>query len=97
MIPDSRVAYFFLEGKGSAATGRIAENQALKNGAYGAHANLRSLMTAITAKVLGEACARMDVEQFEEDVDLSDEEGNEYHGDDHATEDLEDNEGTDSE
>ncbi|RYP90102.1 hypothetical protein DL770_003794 [Monosporascus sp. CRB-9-2] len=39
--------------------------------------DLSSLVAAATAKGLGEACGRLSVEQFEEDTDLSDEEGDE--------------------
>ncbi|RYP17863.1 hypothetical protein DL765_004261 [Monosporascus sp. GIB2] len=59
--------------------------------------DLSSLAIAVTAKALGEACTRLGAEQFEEDAGLSDEEGDEYHGDDDGTEDPEDNKETDSE
>ncbi|RYP54666.1 hypothetical protein DL768_000602 [Monosporascus sp. mg162] len=59
--------------------------------------DLGSLVAAGTAEALGEACARLGVEQSEEDADLSDEEDDEYHGDDDGTEDSEGSEKTDPE
>ncbi|RYP36441.1 hypothetical protein DL767_003404 [Monosporascus sp. MG133] len=79
------VANFFLEAKRPTATGRVAEKQALNDGAYGARASF------------GRSMCLLDVEQFEEDADLSDEEGDGYHGDDDGTEDSEDSEEVDSE